>query len=857
MKPSGWHTACFCYSTFVNTKKCKIVQETAMEKTHVRIALYPDYFARLIYLVLVVLLFIPGEIPCRQKNSLPECLPEVIRLPDEAPWLATIVTPLLRKLRQKRKMPAIIFHSGGTLPAVARGNHQKFCVLDVRFSDDKAPQDSGLEPEFKRLQINRDPFRTGVLVAQKYWKKSRCIVMAPLEDYETLILSSVLAAHHGWPLVPFSGHEQAADLQPVLKKLRVRELFVVSDKQKLIPSFFRLLKPSVTVINSGQAQKKIVSRLKASSIRNIIVTSVQREHSTGEGNFWLASLLSCIRRAPVLFCRKNDPAALETLCRGFIDRHNLAIRTITILADYESIGVINHTYSTELEPVDVEPMSIPEKGMALSFGVGRIPFSSLQECSLLIARTAARKSMTPDQDRRVLMIANPNSDFGALPFCETVSRLTAHEFKNFSVDIDEFYACPPDQEPVVKSAETADLIIYEGHVTDQTLFYVPYDEGGIYSEPYVQDGYHDDYYNEYGTEFAERSWPGLFLSSIGFYECLRALVRNEYYRAEEWNSYEEYVPGIGDAEIYTNPDAGASEDGPLSETDYGYRDPNNPQTDEPQEDGQTTDPENRETDGDVYSYSDELYPEETEEPLSTQLVSRLENFPLVILQSCNSLDRETGKIILDLGGIGIVGSVTNIHSASGSSFIKAFCDNMLYRGATVGEALRDARNYFFCLADLKDKRNHKQTDKMRRVALSFRLWGDPEARIFPRGMTPRFRPVKAYFRGNHGIAIKTPKNRLSTARTPAYTVRTFPGSQTAGIVARMRRRQTRKLMPLYFFRKRLPGNFSYGQGVPVDEKGKSDRCAVLADEYDRYLYILYFPKDVEKNQEYKLEFSIK
>ena len=83
----------------------------------------------------------------------------------------------------------------------------------------------------------------------------------------------------------------------------------------------------------------------------------------------------------------------------------------------------------------------------------------------------------------------------------------------------------------------------------------------------------------------------------------------------------------------------------------------------------------------------------------------------------------------ELGGVALVGSVTPIHSGSGSALVKALSDAVLYRGATLGEALRDAQNYLFCLEDLKARRGQKEQAKSRRVALSFRLWGDPELRV--------------------------------------------------------------------------------------------------------------------------------
>ena len=51
--------------------------------------------------------------------------------------------------------------------------------------------------------------------------------------------------------------------------------------------------------------------------------------------------------------------------------------------------------------------------------------------------------------------------------------------------------------------------------------------------------------------------------------------------------------------------------------------------------------------------------------------------------------------------------MTPIHSGCGSALLNAAMSSLLYRGGTLGETLRDAENYMFCVEELKARRGHK------------------------------------------------------------------------------------------------------------------------------------------------------
>lgn len=237
--------------------------------------------------------------------------------------------------------------------------------------------------------------------------------------------------------------------------------------------------------------------------------------------------------------------------------------------------------------------------------------------------------------------------------------------------------------------------------------------------------------------------------------------------------------------------------------------------------------------------------------------ARLEGRPVVVLQSCRSLERRLGARIFRLGGVGLIGSVTFIHSASGSAFIDALIDAALSRGATLGEALRDARNDFFLLQDLKDRRGHKEQAKSLRVALSFRLWGDPELRLFAGALAAERLPSpQARWGESEQLEMRFPAERFPELVNEAYHARFFPGSRSAGLVRREDKRVTRALAPLYSFRLALPEALADRRLTALRGGGKN-RVVFRVDALGRSVVVLYFPKEAEPGSTRTLTFKVR
>jgi len=235
---------------------------------------------------------------------------------------------------------------------------------------------------------------------------------------------------------------------------------------------------------------------------------------------------------------------------------------------------------------------------------------------------------------------------------------------------------------------------------------------------------------------------------------------------------------------------------------------------------------------------------------------RLDGMPVVVLQSCKSLDEFAFVRLTEMGCVALIGSGGNIHSASGSTFIKSVIDNMLYRRSTIGEALRDARNYFFCLQDLKDSRRHREQAKSSRVAFSFRLWGDPELRVFPRKLrNPRRRPAVAEWTSSAELRVVLPRRKLAKVTTEKYVMHNFPGSQAAGLVKKLKNTPARGIKAIHCFRVDVPKGFRRHGFTRVRRAHEENRAAFRVDPLRRFVYVIHFPRKEVVDEDYVLRFT--
>jgi len=734
-------------------------------------------------------------IPAIAKQNKPIAL-IVVNEDDE--WLVAAAAPAAAKISRQNKTPILLKWESEDNPRQTKLLEQLARVsglCTILSSDHTFPLDQTLGnlPRYN-IPVKPEPAETSFLLAGHYWQKAASVVLASGYDPEAVILGSALACHSYSPLIVTTGREQPRALSRKLSSLGVCRVIYVTSKTVTADSGISFPAQKTEFIGAEEAQKRLIEKLNARNIQNIVLFRVPDDSTGGKSVSWLAPYLSFIHRAALLPCHSSDPLAAESKLESVIRKYSLRPRTITILGDYEAVGLVTKTTGDEPNAYEISTELCPglSQDQVAEMGVGRIPLRQLWAASTLIAYGVARNHILGQEQPNVLMIANPTPDYGALPLCETISRATANEFKNLRIQTNEFYHVSCNNPLIRNLVGDSQLIIFEGHISDFSMF----EDRSYYGDE--EDIYSYEYGNGQYEEYTDTS----------------DFTENHTEDDDDWSDKENNSTGV---EInLQEPGGRVDSDYETIETDVH---------DQPDESSQVTDP------------------------------CELEGMPLILIQSCHSLD-DTVLDILTFGAVGIVGSKTNIHSASGSAFIKAFCDGLLYRSDTVGEALRDAKNYLLCVGALKKARGHTQYAKAERVAYSFHLWGDPELRFYT-GLQniQKLKPVSGRFVEPDKISIKIPARRLPTSRTEKYFLRMFPGSEAAGILKRLKGKEIRRIAPIYSFRIPMPRGFDPNQYTGLKKSDDNTvRAVFFVDSFKRFLYIVYFPEKEEKEQVFTLRF---
>ena len=724
---------------------------------------------------------------------------EVVIISPAESWLVATAAPIVRQVRAADELPYLLVCSGDCWPRTRqilnRITPQKCLILTTDGQANEAIQEGF---EARTLQVDNDPTIAALRLAEAFWEMTDRIVLAHLHDTEAVLLGSALAAHLEIPFVALEREHNRKALETALEALKVRQVLMAVVTHRGSHPWSQSLAVEVETIDRERLEHDLVESICRKNIKNVILTRTPTDvwPSVGQTS-WLAPYLSVLHGSPIILSDSSDAELAEGDVEEFLEKYGLQPRTVTILADYDSIGPMRvMDNKLGVYEVFVEPCSKPENEEAAAFGVGRIPFAGIPECSALISLSLARKRQESQEVGTALILANSGANRSLL-LAETVSRATAAEFKNVGFDVEEFYGVSAYAQSVRQAASTADIIVYEGHLADQSLFHDPW---GPVPSFYLAD------YEPEAPPYVEDDDQGLSLHPMTTTIYAHG---NPHYNLAVIRSQGDYVDQEDPMDLYTE----------VYPEDYPPHGPGSPN-------------------------------------IQSEPIEYLEGLPVVILQSCNSLDLDIARRILNLGGVAVIGSVTNVHSASGSTFVKAFCDGLLYRGLTLGEALRDARNYYLCLAELKTQRDHSETPKVYRVALSFCLWGDPELRLSGEGLPkPKRRPVSLHLADPSRPMIKTPKKRLPKIQTSQYQIRIFAGSQLAGIVKRLKGKEYRRIAPMYFFRVPIPTHWqARGFSELVVGDGAPDRTVFLTDPYKASVYVLHFPEQQEEDERIKLHF---
>ena len=758
-----------------------------------------------LFLVIIHVLSLGIAQPATSNSRAPI---DTLLVPATEKWLLPVLAPIAAKIAQEQedKLPYLLVYN--TLlddkheQLLTQINSQKCLTINTNKNVNSSEKLSSLQIVTQVIDTRPDEF--ALKLVKEYMGNSENIVIAMMDDTLSTILGSTLAAHLKIPFIPVQSGGFYYNFKQDINLLGVKHIFIAAQDPRRLIRWTDSLCIDYDVLDIEGLEKRIVAALNPSKIKNIILSRIPSYQYKIGGICWLAPYLSLHHGSPVIMVNNSDGIEAEDKVLDFLERHNLYTRSLTILADFESIDMISVSNDIMEEyEVSVEPCSQPSDKYAAMMAVGRFPFSDLIAATQVSARTLFKIQTENKSSFRMLMVANPNTEYGPLPLAETVSRATAEEFKNFHVAVDEFYGALANDALIRQATQNTDLIVFEGHITDQNMFHDPYSYPENPEEEYWERMPPEEEEDPTTPQHYFSYSPSKLIQDENIHFCI--------YNDPEWS----------ETDMDQNPDGTFTLPLPKHDAFDGC-------DNSPQDFGAV------------------------EKPIDITL----EKFPVIILQSCHSLEEDTAAEMFNMGAVAILGSVSNMHSASGSTFVKAFCDALLYRRTTIGEALRDARNYYFCLGNFKTKRGHTQQAKVYRAAFGFFLWGDPELNITATiKRTPQRKPVTASFLSHGQVQICLPQRRLPVSQTEKYQTRIYPGSQLAGIVERLKEKEYRRLMPLYFFKLPVPENFPFDRYNDIQRTGdKSSRAIFLPDPAAGYIYVLYFPHKEKSNDSFTLQF---
>lgn len=676
---------------------------------------------------------------------------------ESEPWLVALAVPASAKAGPGTPW-VVVAEVDSSLDAEVAQLDPKVCLTLGR---SHAPLVDVPQSAEKRAHLlGKDPAKGSYALASALWKRSPTVVVARVAEVAAVLQASALAAQSRAPLLLVSPGQEAG-LRETCQKLGAKAATFVGNA----PPPKALFPAGVTPrhLTPAQAPLEFVKRSRA-PIYALSVAETPRPREGGAA--WLGPLYSLTRKAPLVLlptartAKDAGSARVEAAIAPVASACGSTLRSLLVLGDeaqvsYGQLAVAPGNKDSDEYEVRTEPGSLPPSLETVpALGVGRIPWASLPLGSRLLLRSVARKRLVRVPPR-AWIAANPRPDHAPLPLCEVVARATAHELENHRVAVDSFFGQPVHEGQAQATLARAQLVVFEGHSNDAFLFPDRAPQVGdplrewLEEEP-VPPGPH----MEDPPEDAEPDWS--------------EPIHHRLVQSKFWAALAPEPPPPGP-------------------------EPQDPDQAPPADDSHSEDDDDE---GDEIPFDQPGDPLEEEDPVVRPQILR--GAPLVFFQSCNSLP--FAEIAVRFGSAGVIGSTTRIHSASGSGFAHAFVQALLWRGATVGEALRDTRSFFLLVDDLKVLRGQKKRREARRVAWSFLYLGDPELRpLALSGKAPKRRGLALRPASGGAFKVKAPRRRLATSQARDFKMRAYPRSYTAGLVRRVKDSKTRNLAPLHFF----------------------------------------------------------
>ncbi len=279
---------------------------------------------------------------------------------ENEPWSVALAAPVAAHLRKSGPTPLVMAltspptREAEWLLSLAPGKRPIVLATSDPLNLGAALQKRS--PEL--LPIGSGPSQASAMVAKRFWNHSREVVLAMADDPEAVILGSALAAGLDTPILLCECDEAAAAVSAALQDLSVARVLVAVSDAKKSPRWRapcthgRQIEVASEILLPRALQHRLIAALGADKIRNVVVARVPDDRAGVGHTAWLAPYLSFARGAAVVLTHAQGAAVAEADVRQLIRRESLQPRTVTVLADYASIGY----HDTQIDPAGGEDL---------------------------------------------------------------------------------------------------------------------------------------------------------------------------------------------------------------------------------------------------------------------------------------------------------------------------------------------------------------------------------------------------------------------------------------------------------------------------------------------------------------------
>jgi len=223
---------------------------------------------------------------------------------------------------------------------------------------------------------------------------------------------------------------------------------------------------------------------------------------------------------------------------------------------------------------------------------------------------------------------------------------------------------------------------------------------------------------------------------------------------------------------------------------------------------------------------------------------------LVFLQSCLALQDWKAQPLLQRGAVGVIGTSTRMYSASGGACSLAFFNALLYEDASLGDALRQSKNFLLAYSILKEKRlgkDARRTGANVRAAWAFTLWGDPTVKL-PRPKSPdKPLPAVQHVLQGRNIVLELPPATHEKVKSGKYEAQIWPNGRFAGLLLKVKEAEGEPLVPLVFAEVHLP-HAPANQTLKLHTRLPSSRWVFTWDARRRVGYVVATPRPSDKDE---------